>query len=79
MRSTRCASQSLPGRPNGQPQRRWIMTEFTHLADVYRDSDPDPDLLSLALRLATTPCSPLYGRNISPDRELGALLLSIAI
>jgi uncharacterized protein DUF6933 len=57
-----------------------IMTEFTHLADVYRDSNPDPDshLLDLALQLATTPCGPLYGRNVSPDRELGALLRSIA-
>jgi hypothetical protein len=54
-----------------------IMTEFTHLADVYRDSNPDPDLLDLALRLATTPCSPLYRRNISPDRELRAVLRSI--
>jgi hypothetical protein len=52
------------------------MTEFTHLAEAYRDGNPDPDLLALALRLATTPCSPLYGRNISPDRELGALLRS---
>ena len=57
-----------------------IMTEFTHLAEVYRDSNPDsdPELLDLALRLATTPCGPLYGRNVSPDRELGALLRSIA-
>jgi hypothetical protein len=54
-----------------------VMTEFTHLAEVYRDSNPDPDLLHLALRLATTPCGPLYGRNVSPDRELGALLRSI--
>jgi hypothetical protein len=55
-----------------------IMTEFTHLAEVYRDSNPNPDLLGLAIRLATTPCGPLYGRNVSPDRELGALLRSIA-
>lgn len=51
-----------------------VMTEFTHLAEVSHDSNPDPDLLDLALRLATTPCSPLYGRNVSPDRELDALL-----
>jgi hypothetical protein len=53
-----------------------IMTEFTHLAEVCHN--PDLDLLDLALRLATTPCGPLYGRNISPDRELGALLRSSA-
>lgn len=51
-----------------------VMTEFTHLAKVYRDRNPD--LLDLALRLATTPCGPLYGSNVSPDRELGALLRS---
>jgi hypothetical protein len=55
-----------------------IMTEFTHLAEAYRNSNPDPDLLDLALRLATTPCGPLYGRNVSPDRELRAFLRSIA-
>jgi hypothetical protein len=55
-----------------------IMTEFTHLAEVYRDNNPDPDLLDLALRLATTPCGPLYGRNVSPDRELRMLLRSTA-
>jgi len=55
-----------------------IMTEFTHLAEACHDSNPDPDLLDLALRLATTPCSPLYGKNVSPDRELAALLRSSA-
>jgi hypothetical protein len=54
-----------------------VMTEFTHLAEVYRGSDADPDLLDLALRLATTPSGFPYGRNVSPDRELGALLHSI--
>ena len=55
-----------------------IMTEFTHLAEAHRDDDSYQDLLHLALRLATTPCSPLYGKNVSPDRELSALLCSIA-
>jgi len=70
-RVTRTANRSVVG----------LMTEFTRLAEVYRDSnpDPDPDLLDLALQLATTPCGPLYGRNVSPDRELGALLRCIAI
>ncbi len=56
-----------------------IMTEFTHLAEVYREADPRPSLLDLSARLATTPCSPLYGRNISPDRELAALLGSLGV
>jgi hypothetical protein len=55
-----------------------IMTEFTHLAEVYRDSNPDCDPVDLALQLATTPCGPLYHKNIRPDRELGALLRSTA-
>jgi hypothetical protein len=50
-----------------------IMTEFTHLAEAYRASDGDPNLTELALRLAETPCRPLYRRHISPDRELAAL------
>jgi uncharacterized protein DUF6933 len=54
-----------------------IMTDFTHLAEAYRDGTPKPDLLSLALSLAKTPCSPLYRKHISPDRELAALLGSI--
>jgi hypothetical protein len=51
-----------------------IMNEFTQLANAYRHPVPRPDLTDLALRLATTPCSPLYGSNISPDRELTAFL-----
>lgn len=53
-----------------------IMNEFTYLADTYRGGDPAPDLLALAVRLAATPCGPLYGRNVSPDRELEALVRS---
>jgi hypothetical protein len=55
-----------------------IMNEFTFLAATYRDDDPRQDLLDLSLRLAATPCSPLYNKNVSPDRELAALLHSIA-
>jgi hypothetical protein len=51
-----------------------IMNEFTQLANVYRHQVARPDLTELALRLATTPCSPLYGSNVSPDRELTAYL-----
>jgi hypothetical protein len=51
-----------------------IMNEFSRLAVAHRHRDPCPDLTDLAQRLATTPCSPLYGRNVSPDRELAAFL-----
>jgi hypothetical protein len=50
-----------------------IMNEFTFLADAWRDS-PNPDLIDLAVRLSATPCSPLYKRHVSPDRELVAVL-----
>jgi len=55
-----------------------IMNEFTFLAGAYRGDTPVPDLLALALRLAATPCGPLYRKHISPDRELAALLRSFA-
>jgi hypothetical protein len=55
-----------------------IMNEFSFLADVYRRNDPGIDLLALAKELAATPCSPLYRRHTSPDRELQAFLISAA-
>ncbi|MEH1130078.1 DUF6933 domain-containing protein [Micromonospora sp. CPCC 206061] len=53
-----------------------IMNEFSYLATIYRANDPGQTLLDIALRLAQTPCSPLYRKNVSPDRELAALLES---
>lgn len=61
---TSTASRSLVG----------IMNEFTHLAAAWRHPHGLDDLDALSLRLAQTPCSPLYKRHISPDRELTALL-----
>jgi hypothetical protein len=54
-----------------------IMNEFTYLAEAYRHRHPGQDLLDLAMRLATTPCGPLYTTHITPDRELAAFLRSI--
>ncbi|URM97410.1 hypothetical protein LUW76_25340 [Actinomadura madurae] len=51
-----------------------VMNEFVHLANVFRAGVLDPDLQDLSLRLATTPCGPLYARHVRPDRELQALL-----
>jgi hypothetical protein len=53
-----------------------VMNEFTHLAEVYRSTDPGQGLLDLGMRLASTPCSPLYRSHGSPNRELRALLRS---
>jgi hypothetical protein len=51
------------------------MTDFVRLADWRRDEiTVHDDLTWLSLELAQTPCSPLYGRHISPDRELAAAL-----
>jgi hypothetical protein len=56
-----------------------IMNEFTFLAEVYRESDPDGDLTAIALWLAGTPCGPLYARHGSPDRELAAFVAAAQI
>nr|WP_193345671.1 hypothetical protein [Blastococcus saxobsidens] len=52
-----------------------VMNEFTHLADL--DRAEQPDLMRLSMRLAMTPCGPLYQRHISPDRELAALIAGL--
>ena len=53
-----------------------IMNEFTFLAKAYRGDTSAPDLLVLSMRLAETPCGPLYSRQVSPDRELALLVRS---
>lgn len=54
-----------------------VMSEFARLAEIHHDDDPVVGLVELAVRLAKTPCGPLYGRNVSPDRELAATLRAI--
>ncbi|MCW3841677.1 hypothetical protein ONA70_16375 [Micromonospora yasonensis] len=54
-----------------------IMNEFAFLADTWRDA-AKPNLLDLAVRLAATPCSPLYKRHVRPDRELAAIVQQIS-
>lgn len=51
-----------------------IMNELLFLAGVHRAEGGDEDLLTLSLDLARTPCSPLYRRHVSPDRELAAFV-----
>jgi len=68
----------LPPRQDREPQRGRHHEQFTFLADAYRGDMPVPDLLALAMRLAATPCGPLYSKHVSPDRELDALLRSVA-
>lgn len=64
-RYAKTASRSLLG----------VMNEFAFLASVHReDHGAEEDLVTLSVRLAETPMSPLYKRHISPDRELNALV-----
>jgi hypothetical protein len=52
-----------------------VMNEFVRLAGWRQHEVHGPDDLTwLSLELAQTPCSPLYGRHVSPDRELAATL-----
>ena len=51
-----------------------ILNQLTYLAEGYRDQNQTTDLLQLSIRLSETPCSPLYKRAISPDRELLRLI-----
>ncbi len=50
------------------------MNEFAFLAEAHRSKGTGIDLLELSLTLSRTPCSPLYRRHASPDRDLAALL-----
>ncbi|MBA3641701.1 MAG: hypothetical protein H0W53_21030 [Acidobacteria bacterium] len=49
-----------------------VMTEFAHLGAAYQSTHDVQDVVALSLRLAGTPCGPLYRRHVSPDRELAA-------
>lgn len=51
-----------------------VMNEFTFLANAWRGAAGGDDLDDLSMRLAQTPCGPLYKSHVSPDRELAALL-----
>ena len=50
-----------------------MINEFGYLAGASR-ADVASDLVDLSVRLAATPCSPLYRRHVSPDRELAAFV-----
>ena len=63
VRPAKTASRSLLG----------IMNEFTFLTQADRSRSEDTDLTALASWLASTPCSSLFKRHGSPDRELRAL------
>jgi hypothetical protein len=49
-----------------------MLTEFAYLADAHREHPGPADLTALAVRLAHTPCGPLYKTHVFPDRALQA-------
>lgn len=52
-----------------------VMNEFAFLGRVHRERrGEDTDLVALSVRLSETPTGPLYKRDVSPDRELQALV-----
>jgi hypothetical protein len=51
-----------------------MLNQFTFLVEGYRDCNQTTDLLWLSMKLSETPCSPLYKKGISPDRELRRLI-----
>jgi hypothetical protein len=55
-----------------------IMNEFIFLAGVYRDNSATQDLLALSIRLAETPCRPLYKGPVTPKQALQDLIGSQA-
>ena len=51
-----------------------VMNEFVFLAEGYRDQDGSIDPVGLSLRLAGTPCGPLYKGAVFPDKALRELV-----
>ena len=51
-----------------------MSNQFTYLAEGYRNYVQTTDLRWLSMKLSETPCSPLYKKEISPDRELRRLI-----
>ena len=51
-----------------------MVNQFSVLAEGYRDYLETQDLLTLSMKLADTPCSPLYKGQVFPYREVNALV-----
>ena len=51
-----------------------VMNEFVYLAEGYRDQDGSIYPVWLSLRLAGTPCGPLYKGAVFPDKALRELV-----
>ena len=51
-----------------------VMNEFVFLVDGYRDQDGSVNPVALSLKLAGTPCGPLYKGAVFPDKALRELV-----
>lgn len=51
-----------------------VMNEFAYLAEGYRDQGGSIDPVALSLKLAGTPCGPLYKGAVFPDKALRELV-----
>jgi hypothetical protein len=56
-----------------------VMSEFAYLAEGYRDQGGSIDPVALSLKLAGTPCGPLYKGAVFPDKALRELVHGGAI
>ena len=56
-----------------------VMNEFVFLADGYRDPNGLIDPLTVSLRLAQTPCGPLYKDAITPDNAVRELVIGYGV
>ena len=51
-----------------------MVNQFSFLAEGYRDYLETQDLLTLSMKLADTPCSPLRKGQVFPYREVNAVV-----
>ncbi len=68
-----------PTRPDIRPAQAnrslvGSMNDLAYLAEFHKAAGEAEDLVPLSASLAETPCSPLYKRHTSPDREVRALV-----
>jgi hypothetical protein len=75
MYNSRCGRRAASGSRSRSAHQARKQRRITFLAESCRGDTRALDLLGLAMRLATAPCSPLYSKHVSPGRELAALVL----
>jgi hypothetical protein len=78
MRQTPHGSKNATGGVNFRRRlplkRGQFCTPVYRLAAYAYEQGDDDDLLAISVKLAETPCSPLYNGPVSPDRALHELV-----